>query len=86
MRSLIFRTALAALIVSTPFATALAASQGGGAGALHVPHMGRSTSNSGQNPNGVGTTSRSYTSASHLDMQSVGQATATPGNTAIKVR
>ena len=86
MRALLFRTALAALIISTPFTAALAAPHGGGAGAFHVPHMGRSIGNSGQNSSRVGTTSRSYTSASRMDRHSVGQATATPGNTAIQVR
>ena len=87
MRSLIFRTALAALLISTPFASAFAR---GGMGGFH---SGQSIGSARQNSHRmqlrprshVGTPGRSFTSGSRMDMNSVGQSTATPGNTAIRV-
>jgi len=96
MRSLIFRTALAALLISTPFASAFA--RGGGMGGGHGGGMGgfhsaQSIGSTGQNSNSMelrprpneGAPSRNVTSGSRLDLNSVGQSTATPGNTAIRV-
>lgn len=89
MRSLMFRTALAALFISTPFATAFA--RGGGMGGFHSAQSIGSTRQSSNSMelsprSNVGTPGQSFTSGARMDMNSVGQSTATPGNTNIKVR
>ncbi|WP_457301806.1 hypothetical protein [Phyllobacterium sp. P5_D12] len=126
MRSLVLRTALAALLITTPFASAFA--RGGGMGGGHGGGMGggfhsgqsldssmgsvnsgqsiggsrlNSTGNTDQDSVGdfrqdfdgirlprpdAGTRVRSFRSGSRMDMNSVDQSTATPGNTAIRVR
>jgi hypothetical protein len=83
MRSLIFRTAIAALFISTPFATAYAASGGShgshDSGGSRTSHEGRSVSNARQNFNRIelddesneGTTSPSYLFGSHMDTHSM---------------
>ena len=114
MRSLIFRTALAALLISTPFASAFARGGGMGGGGMGGFHSGQSiggamggmpsgqsvvgshqnfTGRVGRNSNRinlprstVGPRSRSFTSGAQMDENSVGQSTATPGNTNIRVR
>ena len=97
MRSLIFSTALGAVFIATPFASAFA--RGGGMGGGHGGSMGGGNHgggfHSGQSSgsdrmelrprSNVGTPGQSFTSGSRLDMNSVGQSTATPGNTAIRV-
>jgi hypothetical protein len=125
MRSLVLRTALAALLITTPFASAFA--RGGGMGGGHGGmgggfHSGQSldssmgsvnagqsiggsrlnpTGNTDQEPLGdfrqdfdgiplprphIGTSHRVFSSGSRMDMNSVDQSAATPGNTAIRVR
>jgi hypothetical protein len=83
MRSLIFRTAIAALFISTPFATAYAASGGShgshDSGGSRASHEGRSVSNARQNFNRIelddesneGTTSPSYLFGSHMGTHSM---------------
>ncbi len=103
MRSLIFSTALGAVFIATPFASAFA--RGGGMGSGHGGgmgggghngggfHSGQSIGSARQNSNSmelrprsnVGTPGQSFASGSRMDMNSVGQSTATPGNTAIRV-
>ena len=87
MRSLMFSTALAAVFIATPFASAFA--RGGAMGGMH---SAQSIGSAGQNSNrihlprsNVGTPSRNLTSGARMDKDSVGQSTATPGNTAIRV-
>ncbi|CAN7656319.1 hypothetical protein LJR231_005145 [Phyllobacterium sp. LjRoot231] len=83
MRSLIFRTAIAALFISTPFATAYAASGGShgshDSGGSRASHEGTSVSNARQNFNRVelddesnaGTTNPSYLFGSRMDTHSM---------------
>ena len=97
MRSLMFSTALAAVLIATPFASAFARGGGmggGGHGGMGGGfHSAQSIGGTRQNSNSmelrprsnVGTPGQSFTSGSRLDMNSVGQSTATPGNTAIRV-
>jgi hypothetical protein len=86
MRPFIVKTALTVLFVSNSFAAAFAASNGLGAEAFHGLQSQQLRVDSSRDSGRVGTTSRSYTSASRMDMNSVGQATATLGNTRIRVR
>lgn len=118
MRSLVLRTALAALLITTPFASAFARGGGMGGGfhsgqsldsSMGSVNSGQtiggsrlnSTGNTDQNSVGgfrqdfdgirlprpdAGTRHRSFRSGSRMDMNSVDQSTATPGNTAIRVR
>jgi hypothetical protein len=89
MRSLIFRTALAALLISTPFASAFARGGGMGGGFHSAQSIGSARQNSNSMAlrlrSNVGTPGQSFTSGSRLDLNSVSQSTATPGNTAIRV-
>ncbi|TXR48410.1 hypothetical protein [Phyllobacterium endophyticum] len=86
MRPFILKTALTALFVSNSFVAAFAAPHGLSAEAFHSLQTGRPGVDGNRDSGSVGTTSRSYTSASRMDMNSVGQATATLGNTRIRVR
>ena len=84
MRSFIFRTAIAALLISTPFAGAYAASGGShgshDSGGSRASHEGRSVGNVRENVNRIGlhdesyegdTTSPSYLFGSRMDRHSM---------------
>jgi len=85
MRSLIFSTALAAVFIATPFASAFA--RGGAMGGMHsAQSIGSQNFNRIHLPrSNVGAASRDLTSGARMDKNSVEQSTATPGNTAIRV-